>query len=93
MSVPVKEETAVVPCLARAGWAVAPGEPCRTASPPGIRITTAVLGIDLTPRLADDIAEVLTHRRRIVTVRDPSPAPPRRLGRIAIRAGRRGAAG
>ncbi|MDQ3642810.1 MAG: aminotransferase class I/II-fold pyridoxal phosphate-dependent enzyme [Actinomycetota bacterium] len=66
--VPVKEETGVVTSLARAGWAVAPGEPCRIAAPPGIRITTAILGIDLTPRLADDIAEALTHRRRIVTV-------------------------
>lgn len=66
--VPVNEETAIITSLARAGWAVAPGEPCRIAAPPGIRITTAVLGIDMAPRLADDIAEVLTHRRRIVTV-------------------------
>jgi DNA-binding transcriptional MocR family regulator len=54
--VPVVEETATVQALARCGWAVAPGERFRIASPPGIRITTSALVPGDALRLAADLA-------------------------------------
>jgi DNA-binding transcriptional MocR family regulator len=57
--VPVVEETATVQALARCGWAVAPGERFRIASPPGIRITTSALVPDDARRLAADLAAVV----------------------------------
>lgn len=57
--VPVVEETATVQALARCGWAVAPGERFRIASPPGIRVTTSALAPDDARRLAADLAAAL----------------------------------
>jgi DNA-binding transcriptional MocR family regulator len=44
------------------GWAVAPGERFRTASPPGIRIGIATLTADESARLASDLASILRRR-------------------------------
>jgi DNA-binding transcriptional MocR family regulator len=57
--VPVKEESRVTDALTQRGWAVAPGERFRIASPPGVRITTAALVPPHTDRLADALADVL----------------------------------
>jgi DNA-binding transcriptional MocR family regulator len=62
--VPVADEPAVVSGLLERGWAVAPGERFRVASPPGIRIGTGTLAGDEAARLAADIAECLTRRPR-----------------------------
>ncbi|MGV9574285.1 hypothetical protein ACWDRX_35005, partial [Streptomyces nigra] len=45
--------------LLHAGWAVAPGARFRTASPPGIRITTSTLRPEETGPLADAVAAAL----------------------------------
>ncbi|MGH9067822.1 MAG: aminotransferase class I/II-fold pyridoxal phosphate-dependent enzyme, partial [Acidimicrobiales bacterium] len=60
--VPVREEHPVVSGLLERGWAVAPGERFRIASPPGIRITTATLTADESRRLAGDLAGCLSRR-------------------------------
>lgn len=57
--VPVSEEAAVVQGLQARGWAVAAGERFRLQSPPAVRITTASLSANDTPRLAEDVAAVL----------------------------------
>ncbi len=57
----VEEETRVVAELLQRGWAVAPGAPYRlAASPPAVRVTIATLGEQEAPRLAGDLAEVLS---------------------------------
>ncbi|MEV6013429.1 aminotransferase class I/II-fold pyridoxal phosphate-dependent enzyme [Streptomyces sp. NPDC051976] len=57
--VPVSDETGAVTGLLQRGWAVAPGQRFRLASPPGVRLTVSAL----TPRdihpLADAVAQVL----------------------------------
>jgi DNA-binding transcriptional MocR family regulator len=62
--VPVADEPAATTALLRRGWAVAPGERFRTASPPAIRIGTGTLTSDEASRLAADIADGLTPRAR-----------------------------
>jgi DNA-binding transcriptional MocR family regulator len=62
--VPVPDEPAATTALLRRGWAVAPGERFRIASPPAIRIGTGTLTTDEASRLAADIAEGLTSRPR-----------------------------
>lgn len=57
--VPVPDETGAVSRLLHAGWAVAPGARFRTASPPGIRITTSTLRPEETGPLADAVAAAL----------------------------------
>ena len=57
--VPVLEESAVTHGLAERGWAVAPGERFRVASPPGIRVTIATLASPDTERFADALADVM----------------------------------
>ena len=57
--IPVPEEGAVVAGMAARGWAVAAGARFRTASPPGVRITTARLGPALAPSVAADLAASL----------------------------------
>ena len=54
--VPVREETAAVQVLERAGWAVSTGERFRIASPPAIRVTAATLEPEEAERLAADLA-------------------------------------
>lgn len=61
--VPVPEETAVVQHLAAAGWAVRAGEVYRLETPPAVRITTAALGEEDAPRVADALAEALSPGR------------------------------
>ena len=56
--IPVREEHRVTHGLAERGWAVAPGERFRIASPPAIRVTTATLTPPDAERLADDLAAV-----------------------------------
>ena len=56
--VPVREEASVVRALFDAGWLVLAGERFRTATPPGVRITTATLDEDDAAELARAIAEV-----------------------------------
>jgi DNA-binding transcriptional MocR family regulator len=62
--VPVADEPAAVSALLERGWAVAPGERFRTASPPGIRIGTGTLTSQEASRLAADIAGGLARRPR-----------------------------
>jgi DNA-binding transcriptional MocR family regulator len=62
--VPVADEPAATTALLRRGWAVAPGERFRIASPPAIRIGTGTLTTDEASRLAADIADGLTPRAR-----------------------------
>jgi DNA-binding transcriptional MocR family regulator len=62
--VPVADEPAAIGALLGRGWAVAPGERFRIASPPGIRIGTGTLANDEAARLASDIAEGLARRPR-----------------------------
>lgn len=63
--VPVAEETTVLRSLFQSGWAVTPGETFRLSSPPGIRVTTAVLPEEDAPRLAGDIARALERSARL----------------------------
>jgi DNA-binding transcriptional MocR family regulator len=62
--VPVADEPGTTTALLRRGWAVAPGERFRIASPPAIRIGTGALTTDEASRLAADIADGLTPRPR-----------------------------
>jgi DNA-binding transcriptional MocR family regulator len=62
--VPVADEPAVTGALLERGWAVAPGERFRTASPPAIRIGTGTLTADEASRLATDIAGTRASRPR-----------------------------
>jgi DNA-binding transcriptional MocR family regulator len=62
--VPVADEPAVTGALLGRGWAVAPGERFRIASPPGIRIGTGTLTREEAVRLAADIAGALVRRPR-----------------------------
>ena len=54
--VPVREEAPVVRSMVEAGWLVLAGERCRLATPPAIRVTTAILNEDDAPEVADAIA-------------------------------------
>ena len=56
--VPVREETAVVQALAKAGWAIRAGEGFRLASSPGVRITTATVTGDEVDAIAAVFAEL-----------------------------------
>jgi DNA-binding transcriptional MocR family regulator len=62
--VPVADEPAVIGGLLQRGWAVAPGERFRIASPPGIRIGTGTLTGEEAARLAADLADGLARRPR-----------------------------
>lgn len=62
--IPVSEETATTQALLHAGWAVKPGERYRLASPPAIRVTIATLEPKDAERFAEELAGVLTPRRR-----------------------------
>jgi DNA-binding transcriptional MocR family regulator len=62
--VPVADEPAVTGALLERGWAVAPGERFRIASPPAIRIGTGTLTREEAARLAADIAASLARRPR-----------------------------
>lgn len=55
----VRDEARTVRALAERGWAVAPGERFRIASPPAIRVTTAALTPPDAERLAGDLTEIL----------------------------------
>lgn len=57
--VPVRDESAVVNGLRSHGWWVAGGARFRTASAPGVRVTTADLAVEDAARLAADFAAVL----------------------------------
>jgi len=61
---PVTDEPAVTSALLERGWAVAPGERFRIASPPGIRIGTGTLTRQEASGLAADIAAGLARRPR-----------------------------
>ena len=56
--VPVRQELAACQALAEAGWLVAPGEPFRLRSGPGLRITTSALAPADATRLASAVAAV-----------------------------------
>ena len=62
--IPVSEESATVQALLHAGWAVKAGERYRIASPPAIRVTIASLSPADAARFAEDLANVITPRRR-----------------------------
>jgi DNA-binding transcriptional MocR family regulator len=62
--VPVPDEPAATSALLEKGWAVAPGERFRIASPPAIRIGTGTLTADEASRLAADIAGLRASRPR-----------------------------
>lgn len=62
--IPVSEESATVQALLHAGWAVKAGERYRIASPPAIRVTITSLEPADAARFAEDLASVITPRRR-----------------------------
>jgi DNA-binding transcriptional MocR family regulator len=62
--VPVPDELSVTSGLLSNGWAVAPGERFRIASPPGIRIGIGTMTPEEAARLAADLSECLTRRPR-----------------------------
>jgi DNA-binding transcriptional MocR family regulator len=61
--VPVTDEVATTSALLDRGWAVAPGERFRIASPPGIRIGIATLTAAESAQLAADLASTLSQHR------------------------------
>jgi DNA-binding transcriptional MocR family regulator len=58
----VADEDGVASSLASAGWAVAPGQRFRIASPPGVRISFARLREADAPSFAAEFARALRHR-------------------------------
>lgn len=60
--VPVDEEVPVVQGLAEHGWGVAAGEAFRLDSPPGVRVTTALLPTSDAAAFATDLERVLEQR-------------------------------
>jgi DNA-binding transcriptional MocR family regulator len=60
--VPVADEDGVASSLAAAGWAVAPGQRFRIASPPGVRISFARLVEADAASFAAEFAQALRHR-------------------------------
>ena len=60
--VPVADEDGVASSLAAAGWAVAPGQRFRIASPPGVRISFARLAEADAVSFAAEFAQALRHR-------------------------------
>ncbi len=62
--VPVPDELSVTSGLLSRGWAVAPGERFRIASPPGIRIGIGTLTPEEAAGLGADLSECLTRRPR-----------------------------
>jgi DNA-binding transcriptional MocR family regulator len=62
--VAVPDEPAATSALLEKGWAVAPGERFRIATPPGLRIGTGTLTADEASRLATDIASIRASRPR-----------------------------
>ncbi len=64
--VPVPDELSVTSGLLSRGWAVAPGERFRIASPPGIRIGIGTMTPEEARRLAADLSECLTRQPRRV---------------------------
>ena len=58
----VSDEDGVASSLAEAGWAVAPGQRFRIATPPGVRISFATLEADDAASFAADFARALRHR-------------------------------
>jgi len=60
--VPVPDEDGVASSLAESGWAVAPGQRFRIATPPGVRISFATLDHADAASFAADFAEALRHR-------------------------------
>jgi DNA-binding transcriptional MocR family regulator len=62
--VPVADETGTTSALLDRGWAVAPGERFRIASPPGIRIGIATLTQAEIAGLAADLSQALRRRPR-----------------------------
>jgi DNA-binding transcriptional MocR family regulator len=62
--VPVGDETGTTSALLDRGWAVAPGERFRIASPPGIRIGVATLSSVEIEQLAADLSATLRQRPR-----------------------------
>jgi DNA-binding transcriptional MocR family regulator len=62
--VPVADELSVTSALLDRGWAVAPGERFRIASPPGIRIGIGTITPEESARLATDLSECLLTRPR-----------------------------
>jgi DNA-binding transcriptional MocR family regulator len=62
--VPVADELSVTSALLGCGWAVAPGERFRIASPPGIRIGIGTITATEAARLAADLSACLARRPR-----------------------------
>lgn len=62
--VPVADELSVTSALLDRGWAVAPGERFRIASPPAIRIGIGTITPEESARLAADLSECLARRPR-----------------------------
>ena len=62
--VPVADELSVTSALLDCGWAVAPGERFRIASPPAIRIGIGTITPEESARLAADLSECLARRPR-----------------------------
>jgi DNA-binding transcriptional MocR family regulator len=64
--IPVREESATIQALQRAGWAVQAGERYRLASPPAIRVTIAALEPADASRFAKDLSNAIGGTTRSV---------------------------
>jgi DNA-binding transcriptional MocR family regulator len=62
--IPVAEESSVIEALLQKGWAVQAGARYRIATRPAIRVTIAALEPADAERFAEDLAQIVTRRKR-----------------------------
>ena len=62
--IPVAEELSVTTAMLSRGWAIAPGERFRIASPPGVRVGIGTITAAESARFAADLSECLARRPR-----------------------------
>jgi len=62
--IPVADELGVTTAMLSRGWAIAPGERFRIASPPGVRVGIGTITPEEAARFAADLSECLARRPR-----------------------------
>jgi DNA-binding transcriptional MocR family regulator len=62
--IPVADELSVTTAMLSRGWAIAPGERFRIASPPGVRVGIGTITAGESARFAADLSECLARRPR-----------------------------